>query len=186
MGLLSRLFGCKKTAEKSESAYTAPSTKSVEETSEYTIDKVTGRRRYKVELKGEHSVTSSIDLNDEQIMAYFRDVLVTEFPEYTIKENVEVTELVGDANDSFQLYKSRPYQVYKAEWGQPYSFVIYKCETLKAVVMLGDKRSHHERVKFLISRVYAKKIDVPYLGFYTHFDNNIDYIVARINKCLNE
>ena len=60
---------------------------------------------------------------DSEWMAYFREILATEFAAYNVRENVAVTEVAGFANDEFQLYKTRPRQAYKAEWGQPYTFV---------------------------------------------------------------
>lgn len=121
-----------------------------------------------------------------QIAEFFRDILQTEFSEYELSEKVAVTELAGDANDSFKLYKTRPHQAYKAEWGEPYTFVLRRNGEVKGVVMLGDKRSHNERVKYLISRMYAKKLDIPYIAFYTHLPNEIAYVVLRIRKMLKE
>lgn len=122
----------------------------------------------------------------ESFMGYFRQIIQTEFPEYTLREKVAVTELVGHAADLMQLYSTRPYQVYQAEWGQPYSFVLYKDGIVKGVVMLGDGHSHNSGVKFLISRKYAQKVGVPYINFYTQFDNKTDYVVARIRKFLKK
>ena len=56
--------------------------------------------------------------------AYFKEILLSEFPSYTIRENVKVTDLVGFVSDECQLYTTRPTQVYKAEWGQPYKLGI--------------------------------------------------------------
>ena len=137
-----------------------------------------------VELKAVHEVTSTEGMDYQEQVDYFKGILVTEFPEYTIRENVEVTELVGDANDKFKLYQSRPYREYKAEWGQPYNFVMYKDGEVKGVLMIGGERSHHAKVKYLISRMYAKKIEVPYLGFYTHMPNKISFVVNHIQKSL--
>jgi hypothetical protein len=123
---------------------------------------------------------------EQQIAEFFRDILQTEFSEYELSEKVAVTELAGDANDSFKLYKTRPHQAYKAEWGEPYTFVLRRNGEVKGVVMLGDKRSHTERVKYLISRMYAKKLDIPYIAFYTHLPNEIAYVVLRIRKMLKE
>lgn len=123
---------------------------------------------------------------EEQIAEFFRDILQTEFSEYELSEKVAVTELAGDANNSFKLYKTRPHQAYKAEWGEPYTFVLRRNGEVKGVVMLGDKRSHIERVKYLISRAYAKKLNIPYISFYTHMPNEIKYVIARINKLLKK
>lgn len=137
-----------------------------------------------VTLRAEHRVKSIEGLTPAQIVEYFREIIATEFPQYSAKENVAVTELVGDANDSFQLYKTRPYQAYKAEWGQPYTFVLYQNGEAKGVVMLGAERSHSQKVKFLIARMYAKKLNLPYINFYTHMPNEVAYVVWRINKFL--
>lgn len=118
-------------------------------------------------------------------VAYFRDILMTEFPLYTIRENVAVTDVVGFANDEFQLYKTRPTQAYKAEWGQPYTFVLEKDGKAKGVVMLGNGHSHYNNVKYLIARVYAKKLGVPYINFYTQMENERGYVIGRIRKFLN-
>ena len=117
---------------------------------------------------------------------YFRKILESEFPQFTIKEYVAVPDLVGNANDEFKLYKTRPCQAYKAEWGQPYTFVLYQDGVLKGVVLLGGTRSHNTNVKVLVSRAYAKKLNVPYINFYTHMDNEVDYVIARIKAFLNK
>ena len=117
--------------------------------------------------------------------AYFRQILLTEFSDYSIREKVPVTDLVGFANDEFKLYRKRPYQAYKAEWGQPYTFVLEKDGNPAGVVMLGNGHSHYNNVKYLIARVYAKKLGIPYINFYTQMDNERDYVISRISKFLN-
>ena len=118
-------------------------------------------------------------------VVYFREILQDSFSFYSIRENVPVTDLVGFANDEFKLYKTRPTQAYKAEWGQPYSFVLESGGTPKAVVMLGNGHSHDSNVKYLIARMYAKKLGFPYINFYTQMPNERDYVIGRIRKFLN-
>ena len=48
--------------------------------------------------------------------------------------------------------------------------------------MLGSGSSHHKNVKYLISRMYAKKLGLPYINFYTQFPNERAYVIDRINK----
>ena len=86
---------------------------------------------------------------------YFSGILASRFPEYSVRKNVPVTDLAGFATDSFQLYKTRPTQAYKAEWGAPYTFVLSSGGVDKAIVMLGSGHSHCANVKYLISRMYA-------------------------------
>ena len=94
-------------------------------------------------------------------------------------------DLVGFVADEFQLYKTRPRQAYKAEWGQPYTFVLENSGTVKAVVMLGNGHSHDSNVKYLIARLYAKKLGIPYINFYTQMSNERGYVIGRIRKLLN-
>lgn len=115
---------------------------------------------------------------------YFRTIIHTECPGYEVREDVPVTDLVGDVSDEFQLYATRPSQVYKAEWGKPYTFVLYQGGAPKGVVMLGNGHTHYANVKFLIARMYAKKIGIPYINFYTQMPNERDYVAGRIHKFL--
>ena len=114
--------------------------------------------------------------------AYFREILQRDFSSYTIREKVPVTDLVGYAADECQLYTTRPSQVYKAEWGQPFTFVLEANGSPKGVVMLGSGHSHDENVKYLIARMYANKLDIPYINFYTQMPNERSYVIDRIRK----
>ncbi len=118
-------------------------------------------------------------------VAYFKQILTTEFSQYNIRENVPVTDIAGFANDEFKLYKTRPQQAYKAEWGKAYTFVLEQMGSVKGVVMLGSGHSHDSNVKYLIARMYAKKMGIPYINFYTQMPNERDYVISRIRKFLN-
>lgn len=132
----------------------------------------------------EEPVSATADLSPAAQVAYFRDILHSDFPLYVVRENVPVTDIAGYAADEFKLYDTRPYQVYKAEWGQPYTFALYQGAALKGVVMLGDGHSHDQNVKYLIARKYAQKAGVPYINFYTQMQNERSYVVSRIRKFL--
>ena len=122
---------------------------------------------------------------DAEWNAYFKEILLSEFPSYTVRENVPVTDLAGFVSDEEQLYTTRPRQVYKAEWGQPYTFVLESGDSPKGVVMLGKGHSHDENVKYLIARMFAQKLDIPYINFYTQMPNERGYVIGRIRKFLN-
>ena len=126
-----------------------------------------------------------IERTDAQWKAYFKEILLQEFPSYTIREDVKVTELAGFATDEFKLYKTRPTQAYKAEWGQPYTFVLESAGKACGVVMLGNGHSHDSNVKYLIARMYAKKLGIPYINFYTQMPNERNYVIGRIRKFLS-
>ena len=122
---------------------------------------------------------------DAEWNAYFKEILLSEFPTYTIRENVKVTDLAGFANDEFKLYKTRPTQAYKAEWGQPYTFVLKKAGIPVGVLMTGYGSCHSRQVKYLISRMYAKKMGLPYISFYLDMRNRREYVISRIRKFMN-
>ena len=122
---------------------------------------------------------------DSEWEAYFRGILQSEFSSYSIREKVRVTDLVGFVSEEAQLYTTRPTQVYKAEWGQPYTFVLESGGSPKAVVMLGKGHSHDENVKYLVARMYAEKLNLPYINFYTQMPNERNYVIGRIRKFLN-
>lgn len=132
----------------------------------------------------EEPVSATADLSAAEQVAYFRNIIRSEFPLNTIRENVPVTDVAGYAADEFKLYETRPYQVYKAEWGQPYTFALYEGAALKGIVMLGDGHTHDQNVKYLIARKYAQKAGVPYINFYTQMQNERSYVVSRIRKFL--
>lgn len=114
----------------------------------------------------------------------FAEILRTNFPIYTVRQYVPVTDLVGFVEDHFLLYPTRPYQTYKAEWGQPYSFVLYMGDSPLGVIMLGHTSSHMRRVKYLISRMYAKKLGIPYINFYDTMPNKREYVIKRIKDMM--
>ena len=122
---------------------------------------------------------------DAEWKSYFKEILLSEFPSYTIRENVKVTDLVGFVSDEEQLYTTRPRQVYRAEWGQPYTFLLEAGGSPKGVVMLGKGHSHDENVKYLIARMYAEKLNLPYINFYTQMPNERSYVIGRIRKFLD-
>ena len=122
--------------------------------------------------------------SDMEWMAYFREILATEFSQYGIRENVPVQELTGDVSEEFDLWGDRRHQVYKAEWGKPYDFVMYQNGMPKAAIVFGRSNQHKHKVKHLISRMYAKKLNMVYIGFYLQFPNYRDYVVKRINEHL--
>ena len=128
--------------------------------------------------------TQQPERSDAEWMAYFREILATEFPQYAVRENVPVQELTGDVSDEFSLWGERTTQVYKAEWGKPYDFVMYLNGVPKAAIVFGRSNQHKHKVKHLISRMYAKKLNMVYIGFYLQFPNYREYVVKRINEHL--
>ena len=149
------------------------------------LDYYNERREARQAPSTQYNFPQAVERTPAEWESYFRDILLGNFSSYTIRENVPVTDLVGFANDEAQLYTTRPTQAYKAEWGQPYSFVLEADGKAKAVVMLGNGHSHDSNVKYLIARMYAEKLEIPYINFYTQMPNERNYVIERIRKFLN-
>ena len=49
-------------------------------------------------------------------------------------------------------------------------------------MVLGSGDSHRKNVEYLLSRMYAKTLGLPYINFYTQFPNERAYVIDRINK----
>jgi hypothetical protein len=123
--------------------------------------------------------------NAAEAKVYFRNILNTEFSQYQIRENVPVSEIRG-AEIAIQekFWKDMPMKQYYTTEGRAYDFGLYVGGILKAVVSLGEDSSHDSKKEYLISRMYAKKANIPYINFYTQFPNKKEYVVDRIKKML--
>jgi hypothetical protein len=51
--------------------------------------------------------------------------------------------------------------------------------------MLGKGHSHYSGVKYLIARMYAKKLGLPYINFYTQMPNERGYVISRLRRFLH-
>lgn len=122
---------------------------------------------------------------EAQWLDHFRQILNTDFGKYSIRENIPVQELAGDVSDEFQFYANRPQQAYKAEWGYPYTFVFYENGKARGVILLGKSQSQYKHVKLLISKMYAKKMGLPFITFYMDAPNERNYVIQRIHKFLD-
>lgn len=122
------------------------------------------------------------DLSDAEWINYFKQILAEEFSQYNVMQNVPVQELVGNVSDEFKLYATRPRQAYKAEWGMPYTFLLCEGSVAKGIVMIGKYQKQYKYVSFLISKMYAKKLGLPFISFYMDAPNERNYVVERIKK----
>lgn len=122
------------------------------------------------------------DRSETEWMAYFKEILAQEFSQYSVRENVPVQDLAGDVSAEFQFYATRPQQAYKAEWGLPYTFVLFQPDGVKGVILLAQYQKQYKHVKFMVSRMYAKKMGVPFVSFYMDAPNERGYVVERIKS----
>ena len=116
---------------------------------------------------------------------YFKSIIANWFPNLTIAEDVPVTQVTGDIFDIFKLYETRPTQAYKAEWGKPYSLVLYSEGAPRCIIMLVNQEDRPaKKVKYLISKMFAQKMNIPYLYFYTDMENEELYCIKRIREAM--
>ncbi len=120
----------------------------------------------------------------KQSLLYFREILQTKFSEYSVYENQPLTNIIGEQVDTFQLYKTRPFQQYRSEWGIPVDFLVCKDNIPVLAIVIGEKWSQHARVKFRITKAFLQRVNIAYLPFYSELENDTRYIVDRIAKHL--
>ena len=122
------------------------------------------------------------DRSASEWIAYFRQILDENFSQYNVLQNVPVQELVGNVSDEFQLYATRPRQAYKAEWGKPYDFLLCEGSVAKGVIVIGKYQGQYRHVNFLVAKMYAKKLGLPFISFYMDAPNERNYVVNRIHQ----
>jgi hypothetical protein len=93
------------------------------------------------------------------------EVLSSEFPQYTVKENVSPTTLGGTGRF------------------MEYSIVVYDGEEPKLIIMLiGKTTTSHREYRF--SKEEAEKHNIAFINFIEHYPNTVEYITARLHKYL--
>ncbi|MBR4164579.1 MAG: hypothetical protein IKR11_13745 [Solobacterium sp.] len=93
------------------------------------------------------------------------EVLASEFPQYTVKEDVSPTTIGGTGKF------------------MNYSIAVYDGETPKLFMMLIDKTTTFHR-EYRWSREEAEKKGYTFLNFVKHYPNTIPYITDRLHQYL--
>ena len=93
--------------------------------------------------------------------AYFLEILATEFPQYTLRENIPVSEFGGE--------------------GKPYDFGLYQNGSLLALVSLVEKREYRTHY-FWNSQKKAAEIGMPFIYFFMNMTNPREIVVNRVNR----
>lgn len=63
-----------------------------------------------------------------------------------------------------------------------YSYGLYYNGTPRMMIMVIDNRNHTYRKDVRLAREASASYGVPYLDFYTHLPNEVDYIRNRIRE----
>lgn len=137
---------------------------------------------YQSKPVGNTPVYESVERTYSETISHFSDIIGSEFTSYSVRRDVPVKDLAGDVEEYFLLYTTRPTQAYKAEWGLPYTFVLYKEDKPAGIVFVGEEWRMYNKVKYLISKMYAKKMRIPFIPFYADQPNDRNYVVNRIRK----
>jgi len=97
--------------------------------------------------------------------SYFKEILNSEFNQYEIKDNVQVSELGGE--------------------GRPYDFGLYQLGSIKGVIVLVEHNKTRNK-PYWNSEKKAQEAKVPFINFYLHMPNERDFVIYRINKLLSK
>ena len=92
-------------------------------------------------------------------------ILTSEFPQYTVRENVSPREIGGTGRF------------------MDYSIAVYDGDRPKLFIMLIGKTTTSHR-EYRWSREEAEKRGYPFFNFVEHFPNRPEYITQRLHKVL--
>lgn len=87
------------------------------------------------------------------------------FSDYEVRKDVSPTEFGGE--DS----------------ARPFTYVLYLSGEAKAVVMV-TRHNQDARKAYRLAQEAARKAGLPFINFFSHFDNREDYILDRLSKYL--
>lgn len=108
---------------------------------------------------------SEWDIEYSHDIAYFRDIIKRNFPEYTVEENVPFSTLVSAATSV-----SYP----------PYTFVFRKDGAAVLVISLQSKYHYRKGL-----HTYCEwKAGIRHLNFFAEYPDREDYVVDRIRQAL--
>jgi hypothetical protein len=112
-------------------------------------------------IETESEEEAVIRMGNTEPKVYFAEILSSEFSQYEVRENVPLSEFGGE--------------------GRAFDFALFEGGQIVAVVIMAKKnrvRNHH----FWNSEKKAKELGVPFINFYTHMENEKDYVINRINR----
>ncbi len=89
-----------------------------------------------------------------------QDVFAQDFPDYEVRTNLDAG-----------VPKARKY-----------SYGLYYNGTPRMMIMVITDRNHANRKEVRLAREASASYGVPYLDFYTHLPNEVDYIRNRIKE----
>lgn len=121
----------------------------------------------KSEATGSMTVEEKV-LPEGDLSDYFAGILAENFSEFQVKKNLAAAEL-NFAGAELQAKK--------------YDFVLFQNEKVKAVMMLTP-HNRDNNMAFKNARAASEKAGVPFINFYTHYDNEKSYVIQRIKKFL--
>ncbi len=108
---------------------------------------------------------SEWDIEYSHDIAYFRDIIKRNFPEYTVEENVPFSTLVSASTSV-----SYP----------PYTFVFRKDGAAVLVISLQSKYHYRKGL-----HTYCEwKAGIRHLNFFAEYPDREDYVVNRIRQAL--
>lgn len=97
-------------------------------------------------------------------IAYFRDIIRAEFPDYYVAENVPFATVVPGVNRSYP----------------PYTFVFSKNNSIALVISLQSKYSYQKGLHTYCER----NAKLHHINFFIEYPDHRDYVVDRIRKNL--
>lgn len=107
---------------------------------------------------------------------YFANILKDAFGGYSIQENVTV-EQMGWYGEKVAIDREGAYPC------RPYDFVLYKYGQPVGIIMVSEHNTD-ALAKFKNAKETANRNNVPFINFFTHFPNERNYVINRIQTAI--
>lgn len=129
---------------------------------ENVVDNVLNDADGKVTSNANTSVKRSID--EKGMRSRIEYVLKEEWSGYEIRRNVSASEFMAE------------------EGARDYSYGIYQDGQPQAMLMVLNNRNHGRLKEICKSRNACDRMRIPYMNFYSHLPNDIEYISNRLKE----
>ena len=124
------------------------------------------QRKYEQEIKPQQYNTANYGESD--IYSYFSKIINNNFNEYEIKKNVPVANLDNKVNGLGY---------------RDYNYLLCKNGRLCCAIMLTNHNCDKNK-QFIGAKNTCLNVKIPFLNFYTHFENEEQYVINRIKSAL--
>jgi len=133
----------------------------IAETLENAVQNATNNNTSTVSSSSSQPVASSTGRGNIRDKSYFQEIITTEFPQYSLRESIPVSEFGGE--------------------GRPYDFGLYQEGNLVALVSVIGKNEYRTH-GFWNSEKKAAEIGMPFIYYFRNMTNPREVVIGRVHR----